>query len=283
MSTVPTNPADCDRTTVYTGECRNFTDTEWIRFDSGRRRSPDASDGNTWLIDVAHGSFWMSDDKVRNLVPLVPAWQGGQWTRDDLPRIGSPNPAHDPVVEGALDTVVHWLNKHYPKPSGSVAVMLEDVHRAQLERDRLRRAHEIVEAERDQARESLRRLRDETDFDLFTVRDQLKQCRGEREQMTRDRDEWRERADQLRDERDDAVQSCITMGRARDEWKARAEALEAEAEQDVDPVEELTDNLADILYGHEMVTDQMRGVLERVVRAGIQFPEQEADHELSTS
>lgn len=69
----PINPADCDRTTVYTGECRNFADTEWIRFESGRRRSPDARDGNTWLIDVVYGSFWMADDKVRNLVPLVPA------------------------------------------------------------------------------------------------------------------------------------------------------------------------------------------------------------------
>ncbi|MFI8590132.1 hypothetical protein [Dietzia maris] len=69
----PINPADCDRTTVYTGECRNFADTEWIRFDSGRRRSPDPRDGNTWLIDANNGSFWMADDKVRNLVPLVPA------------------------------------------------------------------------------------------------------------------------------------------------------------------------------------------------------------------
>ena len=49
-----------------------------------------------------------------------------------------------------------------------------------------------------------------------------------------------------------------------------------EAEQAVDPVEEQTDALADILYGHEMVTDQMRGVLERVVRAGMLFPGQEA-------
>lgn len=50
-----------------------------------------------------------------------------------------------------------------------------------------------------------------------------------------------------------------------------------EAEATVDPVEEQTDALADILYGDEMVTDQMRGVLERVVRAGMLFPEQEAD------
>ena len=50
-----------------------------------------------------------------------------------------------------------------------------------------------------------------------------------------------------------------------------------EAEPAVDPVEEQTDALADILYGDELVTDQMRGVLKRVVRAGMLFPEQEAD------
>lgn len=66
------NPADCDRTTVYAGECRNFADTEWLPFESGRRRSPDARDGNTWLIDLGVGSVWTRDDKVRNLVPLVP-------------------------------------------------------------------------------------------------------------------------------------------------------------------------------------------------------------------
>ena len=46
-----------------------------------------------------------------------------------------------------------------------------------------------------------------------------------------------------------------------------------EAEQAKDPVEEQTDALADILYGHEMVTDQMRGVLERLVRSGWILPE----------
>lgn len=50
-----------------------------------------------------------------------------------------------------------------------------------------------------------------------------------------------------------------------------------EAEQAVDPIEEQTDALADILYGHEMVTDQMRGVLERVVRAGMLLPGQEEE------
>lgn len=59
------------------------------------------------------------------------------------------------------------------------------------------------------------------------------------------------------------------------EFEAVARAIEAE--QAVDPIEEQTDSLADILCGDELVTDQMRGVLERVVRAGMLLPEQEAD------
>lgn len=116
------NPADCDRTTVYTGECRNFADTEWIRFDSGRRRSPDTSDGNTWLIDVAYGSFWMADDKVRNLAPLVPAPTGGQWTRADLPSAqwlhdtfyDEPDDVMDALERIAVALMDH-LNAHHPK------------------------------------------------------------------------------------------------------------------------------------------------------------------------
>ena len=50
----------------------------------------------------------MSDEKNPDMVT--------NWTLDDLPRIGTPDPAHDSVVDGVLDTVVHWLNKHYPKP-----------------------------------------------------------------------------------------------------------------------------------------------------------------------
>ncbi|MGX1598614.1 hypothetical protein ACWIDS_16310 [Dietzia maris] len=60
---------------------------------------------------------------------------------------------------------------------------------------------------------------------------------------------------------------------------AVCDLLGIEAEQPADPVEEQTDALADILYGDELVTDQMRGVLERVVRAGMLFPEQEAGDE----
>ena len=59
--------------------------------------------------------------------------------------------------------------------------------------------------------------------------------------------------------------------------RAVCELFGVKAEPTVDPVAEQTDALADILYGHEMVTDEMRGVLERVVRAGMLFPEQEGN------
>jgi len=64
---------------------------------------------------------------------------GGQWTADDLPRIGTPDPAHDSVVDGVLDTVVHWLNKHHPKPQpydqGGVRGADSLLYRAERERD----------------------------------------------------------------------------------------------------------------------------------------------------
>lgn len=66
------NPADCDLTTVYAGECRNFPNTAWVRFDSGRRRASEPADGRAWLVDYGNGSYWCRDDQVRNLVPLVP-------------------------------------------------------------------------------------------------------------------------------------------------------------------------------------------------------------------
>ena len=91
-----------------------------------------------------------------------------EWTADDLPRIGAPDPAQDSVVEGVLDAVLHWLNKHHPKSAsrgdaaladhlGRQAEAIDelqlDLEAAERERDRWRRAHEIVEAERDQARD----------------------------------------------------------------------------------------------------------------------------------
>ena len=54
-------------------------------------------------------------------------------------------------------------------------------------------------------------------------------------------------------------------------YESVTRAIQAEAA--VDPVEAQTDALADILYGTELVTALVWGVLERVVRAGMLFPE----------
>lgn len=180
------NPADCDRTTVYTGECRNFQDTEWITFNSGRRRSPNARDGNTWLIDVAHGSFWMRDDQVRDLVRLVPArpldegefldlyvdviaetsglervvlWSHRVWAKKIVERLNANGgvPAErrygDVVVGGVMDPheLATALRDRDEAMDAESAAMLRAKF-AEADRDRLRRAHEIVEGERDQAR-----------------------------------------------------------------------------------------------------------------------------------
>lgn len=167
MNTVPTNPADCDRTTVYTGECRNFADTEWIRFDSGRRR--DASDGNTWLVDVGNGSFWMADEKVRNLVRLVPA---RPITRADLPDHDAIRDADNlhgtgmrsTLIEIALDAVVEYLNAnggvHVPMGRAANNMLRETLANVERDRARWRRAHGIVEQERDQARAERNDARD---------------------------------------------------------------------------------------------------------------------------
>ncbi|MDV6300213.1 hypothetical protein R3P82_13990 [Dietzia maris] len=415
----PINPADCDRTTVYTGECRNFADTEWIRFESGRRRSPDARDGNTWLIDVAYGSFWMADDKVRNLAPLVPAPAGGQWTRDDLPSL--------PDVLGEVTThecgegaaayrtaALTHLNAHHPKPVQAVCAQSGD-DEPMMPRETLRErtasdgrlwnqayAEGVASAER--TCNELRSL-------IEGQKEHVTKAQRERDDEKSRSEFFAKRADEARRERDAAVARAEqseqlipayamldvwgALGRDSihfDDWydergyadawaelaAAVREAAEArtapavsradiekailphilypangtqdliddvhalvsgddpavyvvresdlpdlelvaarnfdlangqtkfrdatadevdeavddvasdlryvlaarraiEAEQAVDPVDEQTDSLADILYGHEMVTDQMRGVLERVVRAGMLFPEQETD------
>lgn len=222
------NPADCDRVTVYAGECRNFQDTEWITFNSGRRRSPDARDGNTWLIDVAHGSFWMRDDQVRNLVRLVPA---RPITRNDLPGVHWPGIHGDGERAGAemmLDAVVEHLNANggVPQsPDSTYGIPREDytyvdwpatcaaekaaADRAEADADRWRRAHEIVEGERDQAREQAAKMCRE--------RDGWRECA---ESAERERDEARADRDHYRD----SLGATVTE---RDEWKARAESAEA--------------------------------------------------------
>ena len=173
-----------------------------------------------------------------------------EWTADDLPRIGAPDPAQDSVVEGVLDAVLHWLNKHHPKPVlrgdaaladhlGRQAVAIDelqlDLEAAEADRDRWRRAHEIVEGERDQAR----RERDMWEEKYLDTDEALHQARTERDDwMVRaENAEWgmesgrrwsnadleaevRRRTQCLRDNLNGVTKS-------RDEWQARAEAAEA--------------------------------------------------------
>lgn len=313
----PINPADCDRTTVYIGECRNFADTEWIRFDSGRRRSPDARDGNTWLIDVVHGSFWMADDKVRNLVPLVPAPAGGPWTRDDLP---SPTDVRwertaetwkwrpNPTTDHVLDAVVAHLNAHHPK-AGMEARL--DAEAAGAEMTAAYAARDAAERRCDELRSLIVGQSVNVDVYREKVREAERQ-RDRREDEATNFAYWAakrlgchvDRLDGLTlTEMAERATAAPAVSRADIEkailsrrWNtsgpdsqgfdiihiqsatdAVCDLFGVEAEQAVDPVEEQTDSLADILYGDELVTDQMRGVLERVVRAGMLFPEQEAD------
>ena len=110
--------------------------------------------------------------------------QGGPWTRDDLPRIGTPDPAHDSVVDGVLDTVVHWLNKHYPKPQpydqGGVRgadSLLYRAERAERERDAA-----VARAEQAGARVRL-------------ANQQSVEWEGEAERLLCERDEWKARAE----------------------------------------------------------------------------------------
>lgn len=169
-----------------------------------------------------------------------------QWTRDDLPRIGTPNPAHDPVVEGTLDTVVHWLNKHHPKPGVQWCANKDEVDtalRAELmaacgKRDRLQVLLETAHRDRDEAQRTLRvqKLVEEDDPLIYRIRES--NVRGVN--VTRDENgHWQTggrgyangaTADGMRN-----------MARIflEDATGCEAVARAIEAEQAVDPVEEL--------------------------------------------
>ena len=192
-----------------------------------------------------------------------------EWTSNDVPSVSSlvlhsrrPHLDLDGKRFGAavaLDAVVEHLNANHPKPepdrferqAATIGELQGSFLRVEADAARWCRVHEIVEQERDQARASLRRLRDETDFDLFTVRDQLKQCRGEREQMTRERDEWRERAEAAearttitREDVEDELRITYEFGNdpeRRIEYGAdnMCALFGVEAGQATDPVEEL--------------------------------------------
>ena len=106
-----------------------------------------------------------------------------EWTRDDLPdhvAIRDVDYMHGDgtrsrVIDLTLDMVVGHLNANHQKP----------------EPDRWRRAHEIVERERDQAREE----RDDAEQRYRDTAKALTEWHGRWVEMERVRDEWRARAE----------------------------------------------------------------------------------------
>lgn len=133
-----------------------------------------------------------------------------EWTRDDLPSTikshtyGNMHFSRIQEVEAYKSDVVEHLNAHHPKPEfegyctcngydsgGLVGDCGIALHRAQYRADRAesiadrwRRAHEIVEQERDQARERLRE-----------VDTALAKCMSDYQDVEDDRDEWKARAE----------------------------------------------------------------------------------------
>lgn len=231
-----------------------------------------------------------------------------EWTRDDFPAsLPDAEGVYGPsvLVPSVRRDLAAWLNAHHPKPEcrcnelrSLVEGQKEHVTKAQRERDRWKAATKRALEHRDEWKARADQLRDERD-------DAVQSCIA----VGRERDEAQmERTDALC-ERDAAIVraeaaeartapavTCEQRNAVADHlWNAMvgsaksvvrdvvAQAFVAagievavEAEQAVDPVEARADELADILYGDGLVTDQMRGVLELVVRAGMLFPEQEA-------
>ena len=116
--------------------------------------------------------------------------------------------------------------------------------------------------------EQARRERDETDFDLFTVRDQLKQCRGEREQMTRDRDEWKARAEKAEARTAPAVTRTDVEKAIRGVW---ADFIMAHTSATVDDV---TDAVCR-LFGIEAAVDPVVYVVRESAIAAVEVKRNE--------
>lgn len=128
----------------------------------------------------------------------------------------------------------------------------DDFQRAQFDRDRWRRAHEIVEGERDLARDRCRELERERDGAVQARNTALVLV----SQAQDERDLARERCLELERERDEAAsqfrvvaQKRIVLGELmkaaeyeRDEWKARA----LKAEGKTDPVEDKARELYEV-------------------------------------
>lgn len=138
-----------------------------------------------------------------------------EWTRDDLPDRYDLQRLKSGIVQpfffdDILDAVVEHLNANHQKPTPGLLSSAADcvldaegrVSAAKSDADRWRRAHAIVESERDQAREE----RDEARQQVATLVHDI---------------EWHQR--RMGEHCDDVD----AAERERDEWRARAEAAEA--------------------------------------------------------
>lgn len=196
------NPAECKPGEVYEGTVHGVERTVLIRRD--------ACDSYPWesLGEV------LDHEDVSSLVRLVPA---REVTRNDLPDHGAIldafvhwNTDPGPVISHALDAVVARLNANGGLPAScedaalagrlerqaaTISELQGSFLRVERDAARWRRAHAIVEQERDTAREALDRA-----------------CL-QRNQARTERDRWKA-----------ATKRALEH---RDEWKARAEAAVA--------------------------------------------------------
>lgn len=204
---VTINPAECKPGEVYEGTVHGER-TVLIRRD--------ACDSYPWesLDEV------LDHEDVSSLVRLVPA---RPITRDDLPRVADVRgPAETPsaaaafyAVDEAFDAVVEHLNRRFPKVPP--VLVMPDSERPESEVDRWRRAHSIVEQERDTAR----RERDEYRDGMYAA--QLHHEKVEEHLVARAevaehaRDAWKARADAAKKARIEAAEARTAPAVTREE------------------------------------------------------------------
>lgn len=154
-------------------------------------------------VDVANREYAEADPTMVN-----------EWTVDDLPdasvttdKYGAIGPMYFPAVDDYRDAVVAHLNANGGVPAsredaaladhlGRQAVAIDelqlDLEAAEADRDRWRRAHEIVERERDQAREQWKKWEhkaNEAEREVSTWRTSTESAHSDFLQAAHDRDE----------------------------------------------------------------------------------------------
>lgn len=172
------------------------------------------------------------------------------------------------ALERIACDLIAYLNAHHPKPDGELSDVVREGCRQK------RRAIEAAR-QRDDAHAA------------------YEKAGRERDAAVERADEWQQKAQRYINKFNRARNFNVEMKARADIEKALRESTNnvfashayphmaaavcalfgIEAEQAVDPVEERVDALADAVYGDELVSEQMRGVLERLVRSGWILPE----------